>query len=265
MSDFKAAKRIVIKVGTSTLTYHTGLVNIRRVELFVKVLSDLVNSGREIILVSSGAIAVGCGKLGIHKTPSDTPGKQAAAAVGQCELMHLYDNLFIQHNHIVAQLLLTKDVVDSETLRHNVINTVSRLLEMRTIPIINENDTVAVDELEGEHFGDNDTLSAIVAQLVGADALVILTDIDGLYEDNPRTNPDAKLIPVVHEIDKAIEAMAHGAGSSRGTGGMATKIQAAHIARKAHIPMAIINGSNPLLLYDLTDGKAVGTCFPAPQ
>lgn len=261
MYSFQEAKRIVFKVGTSTLTYETGLVNIRRMERFVKVLSDLANSGREIILVTSGAIGVGAGKLGLRERPSDTPGRQAAAAVGQNELMHLYDNLFSIYNHTVAQVLLTKDVVDDESRRQNVINTFRRLLEYHAIPVINENDTVAVDELEGARYGDNDTLSAIVAQLVDADALIILSDIEGLFDDNPRKNPDARLIPLVEHIDEYIESIALGTGSNRGTGGMATKIQAAKIAEAAHIDMAILSGESPERIYDLFEGRQVGTYF----
>ncbi|MCL2055996.1 MAG: glutamate 5-kinase [Oscillospiraceae bacterium] len=261
MERLAGAKRIVVKVGTSTLTYETGLVNIRRIEQLVKVLSDLANSGREIIFVTSGAISVGAGKLRLAQKPKDTPGRQAAAAVGQSELMHLYDNLFTSYNHNVAQVLLTKDVVDDELRRKNVVNTFNRLLGYRAIPIVNENDTVAVDELEGDHFGDNDTLSAVVATLVDADVLVILSDFDGLFDDNPRKNKDAKLIPTVARVDSYIESVAKGSGSSRGTGGMATKIQAAKILEAAGIDMAIIRGSSPELLYDLTEGKHVGTFF----
>ena len=265
MSRFKSAKRIVIKVGTSTLTYETGAVNIRRVEHFVKVLSDLANSGKEVILVTSGAISVGASKLGWRERPSDTPGRQAAAAVGQLELMYIYDNLFSNYNHAVAQVLLTKDVVDDDLKRRNVVNTFQRLLQHGAIPIINENDTVSVEELEGGNIGDNDTLSAIVAQLTEADALVIMSDFEGLFDDNPRTNPNAKLIPRVEHIDDYIESVATGSGSSRGTGGMSTKIQAARLMEAAHIDMAIVSGSNPDCLYDLFDGKAVGTHFAFGQ
>lgn len=261
MNCFQRAKRIVIKVGTSTLTYETGLINYRRMEGLVKVVSDLANSGREVVLVTSGAIGVGMGKLGLRERPTDIPGKQAAAAVGQCELMYLYDNQFSLYNHTVAQVLLTKDVVDDDRHCNHVVNTFRRLLDLRAIPIVNENDTVAVDELEGDRIGDNDTLSAIVAGLVEADALVIISDIEGLYDSNPQTNPDAKLIPVVTEIDEAIEAMASGTGSNRGTGGMTTKIQAARLAQASEIDMAIISGSDANLLYDLFDGKPVGTHF----
>lgn len=261
MNSFTSAKRVVVKVGTSTLTYETGLINIRRVERFVKTLSDIRNSGRQLVLVTSGAIGVGAGKLGLTERPSDVPGRQAAAAVGQCELMQIYDHEFNNYNHTVAQVLLTKDVVSDEIRRSHVVNTFERLLTMGAIPVVNENDTVAVDELEGENFGDNDTLSAIVAQLVHADALVIMSDIEGLFDANPRTDPDARLIPEVKEITAEIEAYARGSGSKRGTGGMTTKIQAAKIAVGSGIDMAIISGEDPYTLYKLFDGEPVGTHF----
>lgn len=263
MNCFEAAKRVVVKVGTSTLTYETGLINIRRVETFVKVLADLKNSGKELVLVTSGAIGVGVGKLGLSERPKDTPGKQAAAAVGQSELMQIYDTAFGGYNHTIAQVLLTKDVVSHDDRKQNVMNTFERLLSLGVVPIVNENDTVAVDELEGGNIGDNDTLSAIVATLVHADSLVIMSDIDGLFDRNPRVNPDARLIPVVSEINEEIEAYASGTGSKRGTGGMITKVHAAKIATDAGVDMAIINGVNPYTLYDLFDGKAVGTHFVA--
>lgn len=260
-NNISGARRVVIKVGTSTLTYDTGLVNIRRVEQLIKVMSDLVNSGIELVFVTSGAIGVGAGKLGLRERPGDTPGRQAAAAVGQSELMHIYDTQFQKYNHVVAQLLLTKDVIDDEHRRRNVVNTVSRLLSLRAVPIINENDTVAVDELEGEKIGDNDTLSALVAQLVRADALILMTDIDGLYDADPRTDPAAKLIPTVTHVDGYIESIASGTGSNRGTGGMSTKISAAKIAEENRINMVIVNGEDPDILYRLFDGEDVGTAF----
>ncbi|WP_312643288.1 glutamate 5-kinase [Hydrogenoanaerobacterium sp.] len=260
MSCFQNAKRVVIKVGTSTLTHETGLVNIRRIEEFVKVLADIKNSGKELILVSSGAIAVGVGKLGLKVRPCDTPAKQAVAAIGQCELMYMYDKLFSEYNHNVAQVLLTRDVIESEARKENCINAFERLMEMNTIPIVNENDTVSVEEIE---FGDNDTLSAIVAVLTGADALVIMSDIDGLYDADPRKDPDAKLISRVEELDESVAEKAGGAGSSRGTGGMLTKIHAAQIACPNGVNMAIINGKNPANLYELFDGKEIGTHFVA--
>lgn len=258
MEAFLNAKRIVVKVGTSTLTHASGQINIRRIEKLVQVLADIKNSGREVILVSSGAIAVGVGKLHLRQKPADTPSKQAVAAIGQCELMYLYDKLFGEYNHVVSQVLLTRDILEEEGRKRNVINTFHKLLEYSSIPIVNENDTTAVEEIE---FGDNDTLSAIVAMLCGADALAILSDIDGLYDSDPKQNPTAKLIEEVHIIDDHILALAGGAGSSRGTGGMVTKIHAAQIARGAGIHMVIMNGSDPLNLYKLFDGEAVGTHF----
>jgi glutamate 5-kinase len=237
------------------------MMNIRRVERLVKALSDLKNSGRQIILVSSGAISVGAGRLGLSARPVDIPGRQAAAAVGQNALMQFYDSAFSVYNHVVAQVLLTKDVVGDELRRGNVVNTLERLLTMGALPIVNENDTVATDELEGENFGDNDTLSAIVAQLARADALVIMSDIDGLYDRNPRENPEARLIPLVTSIDARIEAAASGTGSKRGTGGMRTKLLAARLALDAGIDMAIISGEKPDSLYRLFEGKAAGTVF----
>ena len=257
---FRDAKRVVIKVGTSTLTYDTGLVNIRRMELLVKILADLKNSGREVILVTSGAIGVGCGKVGLRDKPSDIPTRQAMAAIGQGELMYLYDTMFGLYNHVTAQILLSKDIVDDETRRNNVVNTFGRLLELGTIPVVNENDTVSTEEIE---IGDNDTLSAIVARLVHADVLVILSDIDGLFDGDPRTNPNAKLVPIVHGITDEIIDSASGAGSRRGTGGMITKINAAKIAGGAGIDMAILNGSYPERLYKLFDGECPGTHFVA--
>ncbi|SDO07915.1 glutamate 5-kinase [Acetanaerobacterium elongatum] len=258
MQSIKDAKRIVVKVGSSTLAYPTGMMNIRCVERLVKVLADIKNSGREVVLVTSGAIGVGFGKLGLKERPCDTPSKQAAAAVGQCELMYTYDRLFAGYNHTVAQVLLTRDIIDVEKRRENVENTFARLLDMGCLPIINENDTVAVEEIE---FGDNDTLSALVASLCGAQALVILSDIDGLYTANPRTDSNARLIEQVSEINDELRALAGGAGSSIGTGGMITKLHAAEICFENDISMAIINGSKPESLYDLIEGKPVGTLF----
>lgn len=263
--NFQDARRIVIKVGTSTLTHETGRINIRRMERFVKVLADVANSGRELILVTSGAIGVGRGKLGIREKPADIPARQAYAAVGQSELMYFYDKAFGSYNHTVAQILLSKDVVDDLPRRENAVNTFQKLLELGVIPIINENDSVAVEELEGHNYGDNDTLSAVVAGLADADALIIVSDIDGLYDKNPRQHPDANLIPLVTVIDSRIRAMASGTGSSRGTGGMTTKLLAAEIATEQGIPMAIVSGEKPNLLYDLLEGKQVGTHFLPQQ
>ena len=253
--------RIVIKVGTSTLAHATGRLNIQRMERLCKVLSDLKNAGHEIILVSSGAIGMGVGKLNLPGRPADMPGKQAAAAVGQCELMFAYDKFFGEYHQNVAQVLLTADVTSQPISRRNVENTFRELLDMNVIPIVNENDTVAVDELEGRNFGDNDTLSAIVAGIINADVLMILTDIDGVYDKNPKTYPDAKRLSVIEKIDDEVRAMAGGAGSARGTGGMATKIRAAEIAGRANIPTYILSGEDPENLYRIFDGEDIGTVF----
>lgn len=250
--------RIVVKVGTSTLAHATGRMNIRHVEDLVKVLSDLKNAGHEVILVSSGAIGMGVGKLNLPGKPSDMPSKQAAAAVGQCELMYTYDKLFAQYNHTVAQILLTGEDVDHDDRRQNFENTMARLLELGALPIINENDTVATAEIK---VGDNDTLGAIVACSIHADLLVLLSDIEGLYTADPRKDPEARLIPVVEKVTPEIEGLAGGAGSGLGTGGMATKLRAAKMVTAAGCDMIITNGERPQVLYDVADGKAVGTRF----
>ena len=251
-------RRLVVKVGTSTLTYATGNINFRRLSRLVEVLSDISNSGVQIVLVSSGAIAVGVGKLGLAARPADIPGRQAAAAVGQNELMFLYDKLFSEYSKIPAQMLLTgNDMADPERRAH-LIDTFEKLLEFGSIPIVNENDSVSVEEIV---HGDNDCLSAEVAAMIGADALVILTDIDGLYDGNPRENPDAKRIGEVREITPEIEAMAGGAGSSRGTGGMMTKVNAAKIAGEAGVDTYVISGTPCDNLYAILDGKDIGTRF----
>lgn len=256
-------RRTVVKVGTSSLTYDNGKINYRKIEALCKVLCDLHNSGEDILLVSSGAVGVGMGKTGIVRRPTETKKKQALAAIGQCELMFMYDKLFGEYNHNVAQILLTADTVETEKTRQNVINTIDELLNMDIIPIINENDTVVVDELEGNNIGDNDMLSAIVSRLVEADRLIILTDIDGLYDSNPRTNPDAVKINVVEKIDKKIMDMAAGSGSNRGTGGMVTKLHAASYATKRGIEVHVINGSKPQNLYKVFEGETPGTVFKA--
>ncbi len=253
-------KRIVIKVGTSTITHHkTGMLNIRRMEALVKTLSDLKNTGYEIILVSSGSIGLGAAKLGLNSKPKDTPGKQACAAVGQCELMYIYDKYFSEYSINVAQILLTKYVL-LEDRRVNVMNTIDRLLSIGTIPIVNENDTVAIDELELE-VGENDTLAAIVAGILDADLLVILSDIEGLYTDDPRKNKDAELIKRVESIDGYIKDIAKGAGTKFGTGGMAAKIDAVEVAFKHDIDVVLMSGKDPAKLYDLFDNKPIGTFF----
>ena len=254
--------RIVVKVGTSTLAHPGGRMNIRRVELLCKVLSDLKNAGCQVVLVSSGAIGMGVGKLGLAGRPADMPGKQAAAAVGQCELMYTYDKLFSEYNHTVAQILLTAEDIQDSTRSRYVHDTLEGLLEWNALPVINENDAVAIDEI-GVHttIGENDTLSAIVAKLVNADMLVLLSDIDGLYTADPRKNPDATLIPTVEEITPQILALAGGTGSCLGSGGMATKLKAAQIAMSGGIDMIIANGETPEALYALLEGKAIGTRF----
>ncbi len=254
--------RIVVKVGTSTLAHAGGRLNIRRVELLCKVMSDLKNAGHELVLVTSGAIGMGVGKLGLPGRPGDMPGKQACAAVGQCELMYVYDKLFSEFNHNVAQLLLTADDIKDPRRSRLVHDSLERLLEYRALPVINENDAVATDEIGIETtIGENDTLSAIVARLVGADELILLSDIDGLYTADPRKDPNATMIPVVEEITPEIIALAGGSGSSLGSGGMATKLKAAIIATEAGIDMIIANGEHPEVLYDIFEGKAVGTRF----
>ena len=250
--------RIVVKIGTSTLAHSTGHLNIRRVETICKVLSDIKNSGHELILVSSGAIGMGVGKLGLRQRPTVIPTKQAAAAVGQCELMYFYDKLFGEYHHTVAQLLITREDIACEKRHTNFSNTLNRLLELGAFPILNENDTIATDEIV---IGDNDTLAAIVARSVKADLLVLLSDIDGLYTADPHSNPDAELIHRVHKIDADVMALAGVSSTTLGTGGMVTKLRAADICLSCGCDMVIANGKNPHLLYDILEGREVGTRF----
>lgn len=250
--------RIVVKIGTSTLAHPSGHLNIRRVEDLCKIMSDIKNAGHEVILVSSGAIGMGVGKLGLRQRPTDIPSKQAAAAVGQCELMYTYDKLFSEYHHTVAQLLITRDDTANEKRHTNFINTLNRLLELDTLPIINENDTIATDEIV---IGDNDTLAAIVAQSVKADLLVLLSDIDGLYTADPHTDENAVLIDRVNKVDDSILALAGVSSTTQGTGGMVTKLHAAEICLGCGCDMVIANGARPENLYDILDGKAVGTRF----
>lgn len=251
--------KIVIKVGTSTLTHATGNLNIRHVEKLCRVISDIKNAGNDVIFVSSGAIAMGAGKLSLREKPKDMPTKQAAAAVGQCELMYTYDKLFSEYRHVVGQILVTGSDLRNEERYRNFKNTLNRLLEMGAIPIINENDTVSTEEIK---VGDNDTLGAIVAVGAEAELLILLSDIEGLYTADPHTNPDASLIPYVHpEEMEEMYKVAGGAGSRLGTGGMQTKLNAAAICMNSKIDMIIADGSNPDLLYDIMDGKRVGTRF----
>ena len=258
-------QRIVVKVGTSTLTHENGSVDIKTLDKLCQVLSDLRNSGYEVVLVSSGAISVGVNKMRLSERPKDMKMKQAAAAVGQCELMHMYDKLFSEYGNMVAQILLTEEDIESDYRRNNLKNTFSALIENGIIPIVNENDSVSHAEIESSKkvFGDNDTLSAIVAVMCGAAKLIILSDIEGLYDDNPRTNPNAKLIHKVPVIDESITALANGAGTSRGTGGMATKLEAARFVTENGSDMYITIGNDPSKIYDILDGKDTGTHFIA--
>lgn len=266
--ELKTAKRVVIKVGTSTLTYDTGKINFTRIDKLARVMADLLNQDKELVLVSSGAIGVGVGKLKLKEKPKTVREKQAVAAVGQCELMHIYSKFFAEYGHIVGQILLTRDVVEYNSGRQNVINTFETLIENGIIPVVNENDSVSIDEIEfGDKrvFGDNDTLSAIVAELVKADLLIILSDIDGFYDCDPRKNTNAAIISVIDDISPEVESCAGGAGSKRGTGGMATKVSAAKLATAAGINMVIANGDTPEIIMDIMKGKDVGSLFVAKK
>ncbi len=261
MGYFRDSRRIVVKVGTSTLTHSTGHLNLRRIEKLVKVLADMKNSGIQIVLVSSGAVSAGVAKLGFGTIPDAPEVKQAMAAVGQSELMKIYDKFFSDYGHKVAQILMTKDVLTNPDRRSAAENTFNRLLEMNCIPIVNENDSVSTDELT--KFGGNDILSAHVATLCEADVLLNLSDVDGLYDSDPRSNPDARLIDRVEVLDDAVYSIAGGAGTARGTGGMIAKLNAAKIVTSAGIPMFILNGHEPEILYTLLDGGHIGTYFCA--
>jgi glutamate 5-kinase len=252
--------RIVIKIGTSTLTHKSGRENIRRIEELCKTVSDIKNAGEEVILVSSGAIGMGVGKLGLVKRPTDMPTKQAAAAVGQCELMYFYDKLFSEYNHTIGQILITGQDLQNKQRNLNFRNTVERLLQLSALPIINENDTVATDEIK---VGDNDTLAAIVSTVTQSDLLILLSDIDGLYTADPRKHPDATLISDIHSLTDDVLALAGDAGSDFGTGGMKTKLRAAGLCMESGTDMVIANGKHPDLLYDIAEGAPVGTKFHA--
>ena len=260
---FLDKKRIVFKVGTSTLCHGGKGLNFRNIDGLARVLTDVKNEGHEVVLVSSGAIGAGVSKLGLRERPSEIRVKQAVAAVGQLELMHIYDKLFGEYGATVGQVLFTRDDVDKPSVRQNLCGTFETLLSMGVIPIVNENDSVCIEEIESEHkvFGDNDTLSAVVASLVGAGLLVILSDIDGLFDSDPHRNPDARLIPVVTEIDDNILRLADGAKNELGTGGMVTKLTAAQIAGRHGIDTIITNGSKPQNLYIAVHGGDVGTRF----
>ena len=259
-------QRIVVKVGTSTLTHDTGSLNLRSMEHLVRALADLHGCGNEIILVTSGAIAVGTARLGLSERPRELRMKQAAAAVGQCRMMHIYDKLFAEYNRSVAQILLTGDDVEDPDRAEHLRSTFSALLEMGVIPVVNENDSVSSAEIETGHhkvLGDNDTLSAIVAALCHADLLVLLSDIDGLYDADPRTHPEAQRFHRVEALTPEILEMAGGAGTWRGTGGMATKLSAARIAMESGCDMVITNGARPEDLYGIVEGQDIGTRFLA--
>ncbi len=258
MAVLHNVKRLVIKVGTSTLIHPTGKANIRKMRQLVSVISDIVNSGLEVALVTSGAIGVGVGKLNLGERPDDTPGRQATATVGQCELMFMYDKMFAEYGHTIGQLLITKGDVENEKCRNNLINTFEKLFEYGAVPVINENDSVAVEEIV---YGDNDILSATVAGLIGADALIILTDTDGLYDANPNEDEEAKLIAVVEDITEEMYRAAGGNGTKFSTGGMATKLSAARVAMENGIDTIIMNGENMDNIYKAMDGRQVGTFF----
>lgn len=255
--------RIVVKVGTSTITNEHGAIDYRSIDNLVKIISGLENLGYEVILVSSGAIAVGSNKMRLSERPKELRMKQAAAAVGQCELMHIYDKFFSEYGKTIAQILFSAQDIEEDERRNNLANTLSALLENGIIPIINENDSVSSAEIESDAkvFGDNDSLSAVVAVFCDASALILLSDIEGLYDSDPRKNPDAKLIRRVEKIDDALLSIASGAGSARGTGGMITKLNAAKIVTAEGINMFITHGQNPQAIYDILENKEVGTMF----
>ena len=256
-------KKIVIKIGTSSITYpETGNINLEKLEKFVRILINMINQGKDVIVVSSGAVGVGRQALGIKERPQEESVRQACAAVGQARLMMIYEKLFAEYGHITAQILLTKESI-SGTCAEHAKATFNQLAEMKVIPIVNENDSISVDELLHGNIGDNDTLSAYVASLVGADLLILLSDIDGLYTDDPKKNPQARFIHTVKRIDENLEAMGKGAGSDVGTGGMSTKINAAKIVTEAGCDMMIANGDNIYIINDIMQGKKIGTLFLA--
>ena len=263
----KDKKRIVVKVGTSTLSHGGKGLKLRNIDGLVKALSDIKNAGHEVILVSSGAIGAGCGKLNLPERPSDLREQQAVAAVGQSALMHIYDKFFGEYGSAVGQILLTKEDVDRPNVKQNLLGTFLSLLKMGVIPIVNENDSICIEEIESEHkiFGDNDMLSAVVAVLVEADLLVIMSDIDGLYDGDPRKNQDARLIPVVDGSCESVTACAGGTGSEFGRGGMTTKVAAAMLAGESGIDTIITNGAKPEGLYTIIEGGSVGTLFKSKR
>lgn len=253
------AKRIVIKVGTSSITYQSGKINLRKMEELTRVISDLQNSGKEMVLVSSGAVGAGMGKIGISEKPKELPMKQAAAAVGQAVLMRLYEKFFNDYNQNIAQILLTRDVFSSKIKSNNAINTFDALFKMGIIPIVNENDTVSTSELEGDRIGDNDTLSAMVSGLTKADVLLILSDVEGLCDSNPSKNPQAKLITYVDQLNEEIYGLAGDSETEFGTGGMITKLNAAKLAAQRSIPTVLASSQNVNNIYEILEGKEIGT------
>lgn len=260
--QLEKATRIVIKVGTSTLIYPNGNINLKAIDQLAFTLTDLKNQGKEIILVSSGAIGVGLNKLNLDQRPPTIPEQQAVAAVGQTELMNIYNQRFSVYSQQIGQLLLTRDVIEFPESRRNVVNTMEQLLQMGIIPIINENDTVAIDELDHlTKFGDNDQLSAIVTQLINADVLVMLSDIDGFFSDNPITNKEAALYSEIHQIDETLLQQAGGKGSRFGTGGMYSKLRAAERVLAHNSMMVLANGKEPQIIFDILAGKTIGTLF----
>ncbi|MCL2003688.1 MAG: glutamate 5-kinase [Oscillospiraceae bacterium] len=261
MTDYK---RIVVKVGTSTLTHAAGRLHIERLDKLARVLSDLRNGGRDVILVTSGAIGVGTAALSFAQKPESVPEKQAAAAVGQCRLMHVYDKLFAEYGHTVAQILVARDDLTNPGRGAMLLGTLASLLKWQTIPIVNENDSVSQEEIvlgADNTFGDNDTLSALVAKLAGADLLVLLTDIDGFYTADPRETPGAERIKRVTDVTDKLKLASGGAGTARGTGGMITKLAAAEIALESGFPMVVAHGEDPAVLYAILRGEDVGTVF----
>ncbi len=262
MFCFQSKRRIVLKVGTSTLTHETGHLDLRRIETMVRVLADLCNRGHEVVLVSSGAVSAGIARLGLDHRPKTTAEKQAMAAVGQNQLMKLYERLFSDYGYPVAQILMTRDVMEDDERRRNAESTFAELLKLGCVPIVNENDSVSS---EGINFGGNDTLSAYVAITAHADLLINLSDVDGLYDADPRKHADARLIPVVETLNDSVLALAGGAGTTRGTGGMQAKLKAARMVTECGIPMIIANGKSPEILYDMVEGKPIGTYFKAKE
>lgn len=265
-AKLKECKRVVVKVGTSSLTYSNGRANLKSIEKICRAIADQMNQGYEIILVSSGAIGIGMGKLRLKEKPESIREKQAIASVGQCELMSLYSRFFSDYNYAVGQILLTRDDIDDKQTKTNIINTFECLIEKEIIPIVNENDTVSTIEINHNGtFGDNDSLSAIVAAMMDADLLILLSDISGFYDCDPKANAGARLIDTVTSITPQLQSFAGGSGSGRGTGGMITKLEAAKIATEAGVHMVIANAKDPSVIKSIMNGEKIGTLFIAKQ